>query len=46
MDPATLLAKFQGIAAAAQDVMSTDIPASELATFINLGSKGGGEAYV
>ncbi|MBL8932276.1 MAG: LCP family protein [Kineosporiaceae bacterium] len=40
MDPATLLAKFQGIAAAAQDVMSTDIPASELATFISLGSKG------
>ncbi len=40
MDPATLLAKFQGIAAAAQDVMSTDIPASELATFIDLGSKG------
>ncbi|MFZ0160271.1 MAG: LCP family protein, partial [Kineosporiaceae bacterium] len=40
MDPATLLAKFQGIAAAAQDVMSTDIPASELATFIDLGAKG------
>ena len=40
MDPATLLAKFQGIAAAAQDVMSTDLPAGELATFIDLGSKG------
>ncbi|MFN8079432.1 MAG: LCP family protein [Kineosporiaceae bacterium] len=40
MDPSTLLAKFQGIAAAAQDVMSTDIPASDLATFITLGSKG------
>jgi len=40
MDPATLLAKFQGIAAAAKDVMSTDIPASDLATFIDLGTKG------
>jgi hypothetical protein len=40
MDPATLLAKFQGIAAAAQDVVSTDLPAGELATFIDLGTKG------
>ena len=40
MDPATLLSKFQGIAAAAQDVMSTDLPAGELATFIDLGTKG------
>ncbi len=40
MDPATLLSRFQGIAAAAQDVMSTDLPASELATFIDLGTKG------
>ncbi len=40
MDPATLLAKFQGIAAAAKDVMSTDLPASELPRFIDLGVRG------
>ena len=40
LDPTTLLAKFQGIAAAAQDVVSTDLPAGELATFIDLGTKG------
>jgi len=38
LDPATLLSHFQGIAAAGKDVMSTDIPAGELATFIDLGT--------
>ncbi len=39
MDPATLLNRFQGIASAAQQVVSTDLPAGELGRFIDLGTK-------
>ncbi len=37
MDPATLLRRFQDVAAAGKQVVSTDLPAGELATFIDLG---------
>ena len=40
MDPATLLARFQKIASASRRVVSTDIPASELGTFLDLGLQG------
>lgn len=40
LDPATLVSKFTALAAAGRDVMSTDLPAGELATFIDLGLKG------
>jgi LCP family protein required for cell wall assembly len=36
LDPATLLTNFQQIAAAGEQVVSTDIPASELPTFLKL----------
>jgi LCP family protein required for cell wall assembly len=39
MDPATVLRNFQGIAAAGKNVVSTDIPAGELATFIDLAGR-------
>ena len=39
LDPATLLSRFQQIAAASTRVMHTDLPAAELATFVDLGSK-------
>jgi hypothetical protein len=39
LDPATVLTKFQGIAAAGKNVVSTDIPAGELGTFIDLAGR-------
>jgi LCP family protein required for cell wall assembly len=39
LDPATVLTKFQGIAAASKQVVSTDLPAGELATFLDLAVK-------
>lgn len=39
LDPSTLLSRFQGIAAAGKQVVKTDLPSSELATFIELGLK-------
>jgi LCP family protein required for cell wall assembly len=39
MDPATVLRNFQGIASASKNVVSTDVPAGELATFIDLAAK-------
>lgn len=39
LDPGTLLAHFQQIAAAGSKVVSTDIPAAELPTFITLGGE-------
>ncbi|MGW5361689.1 LCP family protein [Actinopolymorpha pittospori] len=36
LDPTTVLLKFQGIAKAGQQIVSTDIPASELDTFVDL----------
>jgi LCP family protein required for cell wall assembly len=39
LDPTTLLKNFQSIAAAGKQVMSTDIPASDLPTFVGLGQK-------
>jgi len=39
LDPATLLSRFQQIAAASTRVMHTDLPAGELATFVDLGTK-------
>lgn len=39
MDPANVLLKFQGIAAAGSQVVSTDIPQSMLAYFVELGEK-------
>jgi LCP family protein required for cell wall assembly len=38
LDPATLIARFQDIAAAGKQVVSTDIPAAELPRFIELGT--------
>ncbi len=40
MDPGTLLARFQRIAAAGKQVVSTDIPASELGTLLDLALDG------
>ncbi|WP_088281344.1 LCP family protein [Kineosporia sp. A_224] len=40
MDPGTLLARFQKVAAASRQVVSTDIPASDLGTFLDLGLEG------
>jgi hypothetical protein len=37
LDPGTLLRRFQSIAAAGKQVVSTDIPAGELPTFLTLG---------
>jgi polyisoprenyl-teichoic acid--peptidoglycan teichoic acid transferase len=39
LDPGTLLKNFQSIASAGKQVMSTDIPASQLPTFVALGQK-------
>lgn len=39
MDPATVLLKFQGIAAAGAQVVKTDIPQSMLVYFVELGAK-------
>jgi len=39
LDPATVLARFQDIAAAGKQVVSTDVPAGELATFLDLAAK-------
>ena len=39
LDPATVLRKFQGIAAAGKNVVSTDIPAAELGTFLDLATR-------
>ena len=39
MDPATVLLKFQGIAAAGAQVVKTDIPQSMLGYFVELGDK-------
>ncbi|HEY6797250.1 MAG TPA: LCP family protein [Kineosporiaceae bacterium] len=39
LDPATVLTKFQGIAAASKQVVSTDIPSGELATFLDLAAR-------
>jgi hypothetical protein len=39
MDPANVLLKFQGIAAAGSQVVSTDIPQSMLGYFVELAEK-------
>lgn len=39
MDPATVLVSFQGVAAAGQQVVTTDIPQSMLSYFVELGAK-------
>jgi LCP family protein required for cell wall assembly len=39
LDPKTVLRKFQGIAEAGRQIVSTDIPASELSTFLSLAQK-------
>jgi anionic cell wall polymer biosynthesis LytR-Cps2A-Psr (LCP) family protein len=39
MDPANVLLSFQAVAAAGQQVVSTDIPQSMLAYFVELGAK-------
>lgn len=39
MDPANVLLSFQGVAAAGQQVVSTDIPQSMLSYFVELGAK-------
>ena len=39
MDPANVLLKFQGIAAAGSQVVSTDVPQSMLAYFVELAAK-------
>jgi LCP family protein required for cell wall assembly len=39
MDPANVLLKFQGLAAAGSQVVSTDIPQSMLGYFVELGAK-------
>ncbi len=39
LDPTTVLRKFQGIAEAGTQIVSTDIPASELSTFLTLAQK-------
>ncbi len=39
MDPATVLARFQKIAAAAPNVVSTDVPRSQLDYFVDLAQK-------
>ncbi|MDQ1286554.1 MAG: polyisoprenyl-teichoic acid--peptidoglycan teichoic acid transferase [Actinomycetota bacterium] len=42
LDPGTVLAKFQGLAAAGKNIISTDIPATHLGTLLDLavGAKG------
>jgi len=39
LDPATVLSRFQQIAAAGRQVVSTDVPAAELGTFLDLAAK-------
>jgi len=39
LDPATVLRNFQGIAAAGRNVISTDLAAGELGTFLDLATK-------
>ena len=39
MDPQTLLTRFQQIAAASSEVVSTDLPDEDLGTFVDLGLK-------
>jgi LCP family protein required for cell wall assembly len=39
LDPVTVLERFQGIAAAGRSVVSTDVPASQLGTFLDLAMK-------
>lgn len=39
LDPKTVLSKFQGIAEAGTQIVSTDIPASELSTFLTLAQR-------
>jgi len=39
LDPATVLTKFQAIASASRKVVSTDIPAGELGTFLDLAAR-------
>jgi polyisoprenyl-teichoic acid--peptidoglycan teichoic acid transferase len=39
LDPGTLLTNFQRIASAGQQVVSTDIPAADLPTFLTLGQQ-------
>jgi len=39
LEPKTVLRKFQGIAEAGTQIVSTDIPASELSTFLTLAQK-------
>jgi LCP family protein required for cell wall assembly len=43
LDPATVLARFQKVAAAGKRVVSTDIPAGELGRFIGLAAKAKGQ---
>jgi LCP family protein required for cell wall assembly len=43
LDPPTVLRRFQAIAKAGKNVMSTDIPASHLATFIELAQQARGQ---
>jgi LCP family protein required for cell wall assembly len=40
MDPQTLLTKFQQIASASKDLVSTDVPGGDVGTFVDLGLKG------
>jgi LCP family protein required for cell wall assembly len=39
LDPATVLTKFQGIAAASSKVVSTDVPQADVGTFLDLALK-------
>ena len=39
MEPGTLLRNFQQVAAAGKQVVSTDLPAAELGTFLDLGAR-------
>lgn len=43
MDPATVLLRFERIAAASRDVLRTDVPGDRLATFVDLGLRAKGQ---
>lgn len=43
LDPGTVLTKFQGLAAAGKNVLSTDIPAAQLGTFLDLAAMAKGQ---
>jgi LCP family protein required for cell wall assembly len=43
LDPATVLERFQAVATASAEVVSTDIPARELATFLDLATRARGQ---